>query len=193
MDASRTLIVKRFLLGLLAFLLFGCAPSGELMTQQAEPAMPSVASLPDLGPAPELTNKTWLNVDSPLRLADLRGKVVIVEMWTFGCVNCQNVIPSLKEWHSKYKDAGLVIIGNHYPEFSREADLDNLKDAIARNDIQYAVAQDNDGDTWQAYQNHYWPTLYLIDKQGHIRYMHIGEGRYMETEENIKALLAENY
>jgi len=99
----------------------------------------------------------------------------------------------LKEWHNKYKDAGLVIIGNHFPEFSYEADLENLKNAIAENDIQYAVAQDNNGDTWQAYKNNYWPALYLIDKQGHIRYVHIGEGRYKETEENIKALLEETY
>lgn len=163
------------------------------MTQQSDSTMSMVASLPDPGTAPEPTNETWLNVDSPLRLADLRGKVVIVEMWTFGCINCQHVMPSLKEWHNKYKDQGLVIIGNHFPEFSYEGDLANLKDAIARNDIQYAVAQDNDGATWQAYKNHYWPALYLIDKQGHIRYVHIGEGRYKETEENIKALLAEVY
>jgi hypothetical protein len=103
------------------------------------------------------------------------------------------VIPSLREWNAKYKDQGLVIIGNHYPEFSHERDLDNLKNALVRFDVEYAVAQDNDGATWRAYKNHYWPTLYLIDKQGHIRYMHIGEGRYAETEENIKALLAEAY
>ena len=161
--------------------------------QQMDRGMPLTASLPDLGPAPELTNDTWLNVDAPLRLADLRGKVVILEMWTFGCINCQHVMPSLKEWHSKYKDAGLVIIGNHFPEFSYEADLTNLKDALARNEIQYAVAQDNDGATWKAYKNHYWPALYLIDKQGHIRYVHIGEGRYSETEKNIRALLEETY
>lgn len=184
--------MKRFLLGLTAFILFGCV-LGNDMRQQINSTMPMVASLPDLGPAPELTNNVWLNVDSPLRLADLRGKVVILEMWTFGCINCQNVMPSLKEWHSKYKDQGLVIIGNHFPEFSFEADLNNLKDAIARNGIQYAVAQDNDGATWRAYKNHYWPALYLIDKQGHIRYVHIGEGRYKETEENIKALLEETY
>jgi len=154
-------------------------------------AMLKTATLPDLGLAPELTNETWLNVDSPLRLADLRGNVVIVEMWTFGCINCQHVIPSLKEWHTKYKDQGLVIIGNHFPEFSYESDLQNLKKAIEEADIEYAVAQDNRGDTWRAYKNHYWPTLYLIDKQGHIRYVHIGEGRYKQTEENIQALLAE--
>jgi thiol-disulfide isomerase/thioredoxin len=184
--------MKRFLLGLIALLLFGCTPQ-QPEVQSADSSMSKSTSLPDLGPAPELSNDTWLNVDAPLRLADLRGKVVIVEMWTFGCINCQNVMPSLKEWHSKYKDQGLVIIGNHYPEFSYEEDLENLKDAVARYDIQYAVTQDNDGATWQAYQNHYWPTLYLIDKQGHIRYVHIGEGRYKETEENIKALLEETY
>jgi hypothetical protein len=101
------------------------------------------------------------------------------------------VIPSLREWHNKYKDKGLVVIGNHYPEFDYEADLENLKDAVVRFDIQYAVAQDNDGVTWQAYNNHYWPTLYLIDKRGHIRYVHIGEGAYTETEAAIQTLLAE--
>jgi thiol-disulfide isomerase/thioredoxin len=156
-------------------------------------AMYKTASLPDLGPAPELTNTTWLNVAAPLRLADLRGKVVIVEMWTFGCINCQNVMPSLKEWHNKYQDQGLVIIGNHYPEFGYEADLDNLKAAIARFEIKYPVAQDNDGITWRAYKNRYWPALYLIDKQGHLRYTHFGEGRYQETEQNIQALLEEVY
>jgi len=186
--------MKRFLFGLLAFIMVGCAAKpGDVPAQSADSSMPKLASLPDLGPAPELTNDTWLNVDTPLRLADLRGKVVIVEMWTFGCINCRNVMPALKEWHASYKDQGLVIIGNHYPEFSYEEDLSNLKEAVARYDIQYAVAQDNDGATWRAYKNRYWPTLYLIDKQGHIRYVHIGEGGYKETEENIKALLEENY
>ncbi|HJS17999.1 MAG TPA: redoxin domain-containing protein [Anaerolineales bacterium] len=184
--------MKRLIFGLLALALFGCSIPQENM-QQMDSAMPKPASLPDLGPAPELTNNTWLNVDSPLRLADLRGKVVLLEMWTFGCINCQNVMPWLKEWHSRYEDQGLVIIGNHYPEFSFEEDLDQLKDAVKRNEIEYAVAQDNDGATWRAYQNRYWPTLYLIDKQGSIRYVHIGEGRYQETEENIKALLEETY
>jgi thiol-disulfide isomerase/thioredoxin len=128
-----------------------------------------------------------------LRLADLRGRVVLLEMWTFGCINCQNVMPALKEWHAKYSDEGLVIIGNHYPEFSFEEDLVNLKDAVERYEIEYPVAQDNDGATWKAYQNRYWPTLYLIDKQGQIRYVHIGEGRYRQTEEYIKLLLEETY
>ena len=103
------------------------------------------------------------------------------------------MIPSLKEWDEKYRDQGLVIIGNHFPEFSYEADLGNLKAAVSKNGIEYAVAQDNDGVTWRAYKNHYWPALYLIDKQGHIRYTHIGEGRYKESETAIQTLLAETY
>ena len=103
------------------------------------------------------------------------------------------MIPSLKEWDEKYREHGLVIIGNHYPEFSFEEDLTNLKAAVAENGIKYAVAQDNDGVTWRAYKNRYWPTLYLIDKNGHLRYVHIGEGRYNETETAIQSLLAEQY
>ena len=103
------------------------------------------------------------------------------------------MIPSLREWHSKYADQGLVIIGNHFPEFDYETDLENLRSAVKRYDIQYPVAQDNDGRTWDAYNNMYWPTLYLIDKQGHIRYIHIGEGEYKQTQAAIQALLAEQY
>jgi thiol-disulfide isomerase/thioredoxin len=190
MKPSGRLTMKHLLTGLITLSLFGCA-LGQTDLPSVDSSMHKINTLPDLGVAPELTNDIWLNVDAPLRLADLRGKVVIVEMWTFGCINCQNVMPSLKEWHARYKDQGLVIIGNHFPEFSYEADLANLKDAIARYEIEYPVVQDNEGTTWRAYKNHYWPALYLIDKQGHIRYVHIGEGRYQQTEENIRALLAE--
>ena len=99
----------------------------------------------------------------------------------------------MREWHTKYQDQGLVIIGNHYPEFSHEKDLDNLKEAVSELKITYPVAQDNDGETWRAYETRYWPTLYLIDKKGNIRYLHIGEGAYRETELAIQALLAEPY
>ena len=183
--------MKRLIAGLFGLVLFGCSMMKNM--QPIDSSASRTVSLPDLGPAPELTNEIWLNTESPLRLADLRGKVVLLEMWTFGCYNCQNVMPSLKEWHSKYKDEGLVIIGNHYPEFSYEENLENLQEAIERYGIEYAVAQDNDGATWRAYQNRYWPALFLIDKQGHIRYVHIGEGRYQETEESIRSLLEENY
>lgn len=152
---------------------------------------PVSSSLPDLGPAPELTNSIWLNTPAPLRLENLRGKVVIIEMWTFGCINCRNVIPSLISWHEKYSPQGLVIIGNHYPEFEYESVLDNLSRAVKDLKIPYPVTEDNNGTTWTAYGTRYWPSLYLIDKKGHIRYTHFGEGRYGETEAAIQALLAE--
>lgn len=158
---------------------------------ESSPAPLQPASLPDQGPAPELTNEVWLNTEVPLRLADLRGRVVLLEMWTFGCINCQRVVPYVQSWHEQYADRGLVVIGNHYPEFPYEKDLANLRAAIERMGITYAVAQDNEGRTWRAYENRYWPTLYLIDKGGRIRYQHIGEGAYRETEGAILTLLAE--
>jgi len=99
----------------------------------------------------------------------------------------------LREWHEKYSGQGLIIIGNHYPEFDYEANLTNLREAVERYQIQYPVAQDNHGETWTAYKNRYWPTLYLIDKHGQIRYTRIGEGATQETEAAIQSLLAEPY
>ncbi len=180
--------MKQWLTGFLLLALTGCATASPIQIPISHPA-----SLSDLGVAPELTNTTWLNTDSPLRLAYLRGTVVALEMWTFACINCQHVLPWLKSWYKTYKDQGFTIIGNHYPEFGFEADLNNLKDAVAQNDIEYPVTQDNDGATWNAYENMYWPALYLIDKRSHIRYVHIGEGAYDEIETNIKTLLAEVY
>ena len=170
------------------FLLFlaGCAT----VTPQPVSSPPR---LRDLGPAPELTNEIWLNTLEPLRLANLGGKVVLLEMWTFGCINCRNTIPQLNTWHETYASQGLVIIGNHYPEFSNEANLQNLEQAVQDLGIEYPVAQDNDGVTWKAYDNNYWPTIYLIDKFGHIRYIHIGEGAYDITEAAIQYLLSETY
>ena len=133
----------------------------------------------------------WLNTSGPLRLADLRGKVVALEMWTFDCINCKDEIPWLKDWYKKYTSDGLVIIGNHMPEFDYERDLNNLKAAVARWGIQYAVAQDNDSKTWDSYQTEYWPTLYLIDKAGHIRFRKIGEGNEEVSEGAIQDLLRE--
>jgi thiol-disulfide isomerase/thioredoxin len=157
------------------------------------PARAQRGVLPDLGRAPGLTNAVWLDADSAVRLTDLRGKVVGLEWWTFECINCQHVIPWLKSWYASYKDRGFVLIGNHFPEFAGERDLNNLKQAVAQENIEYPVAQDNDGATWTAYGTSYRPTLYLIDKHGCIRYVHIGEGAYDQTEANIRALLAEAY
>lgn len=141
-------------------------------------------------PAPELLNKTWINSE-PLRLADLKGKVVMVEFWTFGCYNCRNIQPYIKQWHSKYSGQGLVIIGVHTPEFSHEADIDNVRDYVRKNGIEYAVAIDNDFATWKSYDNHYWPARYMIDKQGILRNVYVGEGDYAQNEKEIQALLAE--
>jgi thiol-disulfide isomerase/thioredoxin len=149
-----------------------------------------LAGLENQGMPPELRNQVWLNSD-PLKLADLHGKVVIVEFWTFGCYNCKNVVPSLRAWHHTYKDEGLVIIGVHTPEFGYERELENVKQALIDQDIPYAVAIDNDWQTWRAYNNRYWPAKYFIDKAGNLRHIHIGEGRYEQQEEIIQALLAE--
>lgn len=101
------------------------------------------------------------------------------------------MIPSLREWHQEYNESGLIIIANHYPEFGFEENLESLKEAIKKHDIEYIVTQDNEGLTWRAYNNHYWPTVYIIDKQGFIRYKHIGEGSYQEIEDVIIFLLEE--
>lgn len=167
------------------FLLSACSPVKNVIENS------SSVELKDLGIAPELTNTIWINTENPLRLADLKDKVVIIEMWTFGCINCRNVIPHLIDWHEKYSSEGLVIIGNHFPEFDRESVLSSLQQAVEELNIPYAVAEDNLGNTWKAYNTHYWPSLYLIDKNGHIRYTHIGEGKYQETEDAIVTLLNE--
>jgi thiol-disulfide isomerase/thioredoxin len=176
----------KWILSVLVLLLTGC----NMAT--AKP-LNSPTSLPDRGLAPELTNQTWLNKSAPLRLADLRGKVVLLEMWTFDCVNCRNTIPQLNAWYKTYAGQGLVIIGNHYPEFSHEADLGKLQKAVQDLGIKYPVAQDNQGITWKAYKNNFWPEIYLIDKFGHIRYIHIGEGAYAVTEAAFQDLLSEPY
>jgi thiol-disulfide isomerase/thioredoxin len=119
--------------------------------------------------------------------------VVLIEMWTFECINCRHVIPSVRSWYQKYNALGLEVIGNHFPEFSYEADWNNVSQAVNQLDVPYPVAQDNDGTTWRAYNTRAWPTLYLIDKRGALRYTHIGEGAYPETEAAIQALLAEPY
>jgi thiol-disulfide isomerase/thioredoxin len=192
-------MMRKWIFISLLFLLAGCAvlPAAQTSEAPAAPPQPTqeepAVNLPNLGPAPELTNDTWLNTPEPLRLANLRGKVVLLDMWTFSCINCKNVIPSLRAWHNEYKDQGLVVIGNHYPEFSYEEDLGNLKQALIDLDVPYPVAQDNERLTWGAYNNRYWPTLYLIDKNGNLRYSHIGEGAYEETEAAIVALLNESY
>ena len=155
----------------------------------AASATPAI-DLPNFGPAPEIENDIWLNSD-PLRLAELKGKVVLLEFWTFGCINCQRVTPYVREWHDKYAGDEFVVLTVHYPEFGYEEDVDNVREALEKNGIEYAVAIDNDGLTWRAYNQRYWPTRYLIDKEGNIRYKHIGEGGYEATDAAIQQLIAE--
>ena len=175
------------LVGLVMFFRANAAPTQE----KAAPMPINSLVATNYGPAPELNNTTWINSDKPLKLAELRGNVVLLEFWTFECINCQHTLPAMKDFYTKYHDKGLVIIGDHFPEFDFERNVDNVRTAVKENGIQYAVAIDNDGATWNAYQQRYWPTMYLIDKQGQIRYQAIGEHDYSRTEEAIKALLAE--
>ena len=148
-------------------------------------------SLP-VGPeAPELIpGGAWFNSD-PLTLQSLRGKVVIIDFWTYSCINCQRTFPYLKRWHETYAKDGLVIIGVHSPEFEFEKSADNVAQAIEDFGIRYPVVQDNNFATWRAYDNRYWPAKYVIDANGHVRYSHFGEGSYDETEQVIQRLLQE--
>ncbi len=156
------------------------------------PAVPAPASeLPVLGTAPELRGITgWVNSE-PTTLAALRGKVVIVDFWTYSCINCVRTFPYMNDWYQKYKDSGLVILGVHTPEFEFEKSHDNVVQAVQQYGIKYPVAQDNDFDTWNAYNNMYWPAKYIVDARGRVRYIHFGEGQYEETEQVIRSLLAE--
>lgn len=140
--------------------------------------------------APALQTGEWLNTD-PLTLESLRGKVVIVDFWTYSCINCIRTLPVLNKWHTEYEDDGLVIIGVHAPEFSFERKPENVQKAIDQYDIQYPVALDNNFATWRAYKNRYWPAKYFIDKNGNVRHTHFGEGEYKESENVIRQLLAE--
>ncbi len=145
----------------------------------------------DIGdPAPAIESQQWLNTPA-LNAQALNDKVVLVEFWTFGCWNCRNVEPYVKQWHNRFKDQGLVVIGVHTPEFDHEKQLDNVAAYIRKKDIKYPVAMDNDFANWNRYHNRYWPAMYLRDRKGAIRYIHFGEGKYRETEAMIARLLGE--
>jgi thiol-disulfide isomerase/thioredoxin len=144
--------------------------------------------------APDFAKITgYINTEEgrPINLKDLKGKVVLVDFWTYSCINCIRTLPYLVDWNEKYADKGLVIVGVHSPEFEFEKNVDNVKAAVQKYGIKYPVIQDNDKGTWDAYQNRYWPRKYLVDNEGYIRYDHIGEGGYAETEKVIRSLLAE--
>ncbi len=148
-------------------------------------------SLSNYGQAPEFVGiTTWLN-SKPLTMQELKGKVVLIDFWTYTCINCIRTLPYLTSWYDKYKDKGFVVIGVHTPEFEFEKKTENVLQAIKHYNIHYPVAQDNNYATWNAYSNQYWPAEYLIDAKGNIRRTHFGEGNYDETEMAIQQLLKE--
>ena len=140
--------------------------------------------------APEFASGAWINSD-PLTLKDLRGRVVLIEFWTFGCYNCRNTLPAVKKWDMKYREQGLTIVGVHSPEFDHEKKIENVRREVASLGIRFPVVTDNDFATWRAYKVEAWPTIFVLDKSGRFRGTHVGEGAYDETEKLIQKLLAE--
>jgi thiol-disulfide isomerase/thioredoxin len=173
--------------------------SGHGVGSEASGAAPEEGAhgnlnLPVLGKAPEFVGtERWFNTpgDRPLTLSGLRGRVVLVDFWTYSCINCLRTLPYLKAWDARYRKDGLTIVGVHTPEFPFEREAGNVEEAIERNGIRYPVAQDNEQQTWSAYGNQYWPAEYFIDAHGDVRYVHFGEGEYGEKEKVIRQLLAE--
>ena len=141
--------------------------------------------------APEFASGTWINSE-PLTLRSLHGRVVLIEFWTFGCYNCRNTLPFVKAWHERYANKGLVVIGVHAPELDGEEKIDNVRREVASLGIRYPVVTDNDYAMWNAYKVNAWPTIFILDKAGKIRWAHVGEGAYDEAEKTIQKLLTEN-
>lgn len=157
----------------------------KIKVQPVKLDLPVEATMPGLNGAVQ-----WLN-SPPLTMAQLKGKVVLVDFWTFGCINCLHALPHVQEWAAKYADQGLVVIGVHSPEFAYEKDPDNVKDAVAKLGITFPVALDNDYAIWRQFSNRYWPAHYFIDAEGRVRFHHFGEGAYEMSEQVIQQLLAE--
>lgn len=151
----------------------------------AQPGPP----LSDYGQMPVLSGAVaWLN-SAPLDREALKGKVVLVDFWTYDCINCQRSLPYVNRWAKRYGDQGLVVIGVHAPEYDYERVLDNVREQVAKLGIGYPVAVDNDHAIWNAFDNRFWPAHYFVDAQGEVRYVHFGEGKYEEQEQVIQALL----
>ena len=157
-----------------------------------EPAVvETLPELPVLGTAPEFAGITaWLNSEV-LSMDELRGRPVLIDFWTFGCINCIRTLPHVRAWHDAYAPHGLVVVGVHTPEFQHEYVEENVRESLPSRGVIWPVAMDNGYKTWRAYNNRFWPHKFLIDQEGRIRYHHIGEGAYQETEKAIRALLAE--
>jgi cytochrome c biogenesis protein CcdA/thiol-disulfide isomerase/thioredoxin len=168
------------------------AADGELEELVGGPGLAEEARLDDFGPAPEFQAiEGWIN-SGPLTMEALRGKVVVIDFWTYSCINCLRTLPHVTAWDEAYRDDGLVIVGVHTPEFAFEREPDNVRRAVRDHGIEYPVALDPDYGTWQAWLNRYWPAKYFVDRRGHVRYAHFGEGDYEESERVIRRLLAED-
>ena len=163
------------------------------LTRGGNPIVSSHTIVPDSKSpvAPEFATGTWINSE-PLTLQELRGRVVLIEFWTFGCYNCRNTLPSVKSWDARYHDKGLTVIGVHSPELDNEKQVENVRREVASLGIRYPVVTDNDYATWKAYNVEAWPTIFLLDRNGRVRWSHVGEGAYDETEQLIQKLLAED-
>jgi thiol-disulfide isomerase/thioredoxin len=182
---SRVRIGMATLFAMAMLALIGSGP------REVSPMIAAAIRLPVEGELPTLAGATgWLNSPA-LSPAGLRGKVVLVDFWTFTCVNWLRTLPYLRAWNARYKDKGLVVIGVHTPEFSVEHDLDNIRRAAKDMRVEYPIAVDNDYAVWRAFDNAYWPAIYIADAQGRIRFHHFGEGDYEQTERVIQQLLAE--
>ncbi len=161
------------------------AVGGEAAAKQPAPFEMAAVQ----GAAPNFVGiNNWFN-SPPLNIASLRGKVVLVDFWTYGCVNCVNTLPHVTQLHAKYKDRGLVVVGIHTPEFPFERSASNVQAALKRHGIAYPVAQDNASQTWNAYGNRYWPAQYIVDQSGKIVFQHDGEGQYEQMDRLIARLL----
>jgi thiol-disulfide isomerase/thioredoxin len=152
----------------------------------------AVVDAKDGPPAPAFNDGVWINSDA-LTLASLRGRVVVVDFWTFGCYNCRNTLPSIKRLHDTYGAKGLTVVGVHTPESSYEKEIANVRRSVGSLGIRYPILTDNDYATWNAYGVEAWPTVFILDRRGRVRYKHVGEGAYDEQERTVKTLLAEEY
>lgn len=176
MKIDRRMLIK---VGGLGLGLVGLGLAGYLAARDGQGAMPSLAGA-----------SQWLN-STPLDAPALKGKVVLVDFWTWDCINCQHSLPHVNDWSRRYADQGLVVIGVHTPEYDYEHDLGTLRQKVASLGIGYPVAVDNDYRIWNAWGNQFWPAHYFIDRQGQVRHVHYGEGGYDRQEKVIQALLAE--
>ncbi len=175
--------------GIIVAIIIIAAISTFAFNQNLAPANVSVSSLQNYGPAPPIQGiSAWIN-SQPINIASLKGKVVLVDFWTYSCINCIRSIPHINAWYNAYGNNGLVIIGVSTPEFQFEHNYSNVAAAVLKFGIKYPVALDNNYATWDAYGNQYWPADYIIDKNGNIRYVTFGEGDYNQTEKVIRELL----